>query len=124
MSLILLCGDIKLISWRMPSQLKIFLYVNGMYEVLFSVIFKNWKFLKSFVALNKFQVIYISKTFLNNTYEDKDLILNGYSLLWVEHPNNVKTGEFCIYYKETLALKLIPTPYLNESLFSWSYNRS
>ena len=92
MSLILLCGDIELISWRKPSQLKIFLYVNGMYEVLFSVIFKNWKFLKSFVGLNKFQVIYISKTFLNNTYEDKDLILNGYSLLWVEHSKQCKDG--------------------------------
>ena len=55
--------------------------------------------------------------FSNNTYEDKDLTLNGYSLLRADHPDNVKRGEVCIYYKETLALKMIPNPYLNERLF-------
>ena len=34
----------------------------------------------------------------------------------MDHPGNVKRGGVCIYYKETLALKVISTPYLNESL--------
>ena len=34
----------------------------------------------------------------------------------MDHPGNAKRGGVCIYYKETLALKVISTPYLNESL--------
>ena len=66
--------------------------------------------------MHKFDIICISETFLNNTYEDNDLNLNGYSLLRADHPSNAKRGGVCIYYKENLPLKLISTPYLNESL--------
>ena len=69
--------------------------------------FQKIAVLESFVAIHKFGVIYISEIFLNNTYEDKDLDLNGYSLLQKDHPINAKRGGFCIYYKETLALKVI-----------------
>ena len=65
--------------------------------------------------MHKFDIICISETFLNNTYED-DLDLNGYNLLRVDHASNAKTGGFCIYYKGTLALKMISILYLNESL--------
>ena len=37
-------------------------------------------------------------------------------MLRADHPSNAKRGGVCIYYKETLALKVISTPYLNESL--------
>ena len=66
--------------------------------------------------MHKFDIICISETFLNNTYEDNDLNLNGYSLLRGDHLSNAKRGRVCIYYKDTLALKVISTPYLNESL--------
>ena len=56
------------------------------------------------------------ETFLNNIYQGNDLNLNGYSLLRANHPSNVKRGGVWIYYKKTLALKVISTPYLNESL--------
>ena len=48
---------------------------------------------------------------LNNTYQDNDLNLNGYNLLQVDHQSNGKRGEVCIYYKETLALKMISTQF-------------
>ena len=37
-------------------------------------------------------------------------------MLRADHPSNAKRGRVCIYYKETLALKVISTPYFNESL--------
>ena len=43
--------------------------------------FQKIAVLESFVAMHKFDKICISETFLNNTYEDNDLYLNGYSLL-------------------------------------------
>ena len=66
--------------------------------------------------MHKFDIICISETFLNNIYQGNDLNLNGSSLLRANHPSNVKRGGVWIYYKKTLALKVISTPYLNESL--------
>ena len=37
-------------------------------------------------------------------------------MLQADHLSNVKRGGVCIHYKETLALKVISAPYLNESL--------
>ena len=39
-----------------------------------------------------------------------------HNLLRADHPSNAKRGGVCIYYKETLALKGISIPYVNESL--------
>ena len=64
-----------------------------------------------------FTIICIPETFLNNTYEDNDVNLNGYSLLGADHQSNAKGGGVCIYYKDlTIALKMMSIPYLNESL--------
>ena len=78
--------------------------------------FQKIAVLERFVAMHKFDIICILETFLNNTYKDNNLNLNGYSLLRADHPSNAKRGRVCIYYKENLALKVISTPYLNESL--------
>ena len=79
---------------------------------------------EDFVAMHKFDIICISETFLNNTYEDNDLNLNGYNLLRADHPSNAKRGGVCIYYKEILALRMISIPYLNESLLCEVTKRS
>ena len=78
--------------------------------------FQKITVIDSFVPMHKFDIICISETFLNNTDKNNDLNLNGYSFLRVDYPSNPKNGGICIYYKETLALKMIPILYLNESL--------
>ena len=77
---------------------------------------QNIELLKNFAAMHKFDIICISETFLNNTYRNNDLNLNGYSLHRADHKSNAKRGEVGIYCNETSALKVIPIPYLNESL--------
>lgn len=51
---------------------------------------------------------------MNNTCKDKDLTFDGYSLLYADHPNNVKKIleilESFGYSKETLAPKMLPIP--------------
>ena len=69
--------------------------------------FQKIAVLESFVEMHKFDIICISETFLNNTYEDNHLNLNGYSLLHADHPSNAKRGGVCIYYKENLPLELM-----------------
>ena len=51
---------------------------------------------ESFVAILQFDKICISGTFLNNTYKDSDLNLNGYSLLRTDYPSNPKTMLYLI----------------------------
>ena len=44
------------------------------------------------------------------------LELEGYNLVLADHPNNVKQGGVCIYYKESLPVRVINLPYLQEAL--------
>ena len=44
------------------------------------------------------------------------LELEGYKLVRADHPNNVNWGGVCIYYKESLPVRVINLPYLQEAL--------
>ena len=72
--------------------------------------------------MDLFDIICISETFLNNTYEDNDVNLNGYSLLPADHPSIAKRGRVCIYYKETLVLKVILIQYFEVTIGSKKCN--
>ena len=49
-----------------------------------------------------------SSTILN----DNSLQIEGYNLVRADHPNNVKRGGVCIYFRESLPV--ITIPYLKE----------
>ena len=44
------------------------------------------------------------------------LDLEGYKLVCTDHPNNVKRGGVCIYYNESLPVRVINLSYLQEAL--------
>lgn len=44
------------------------------------------------------------------------LDLQGCKLAHADHPNNVKRGGICIYYKESLAVRVTNLPYRQEAL--------
>ena len=115
-SLILLCGDIEENPDPKTTPNDNLSVCHWILNSILSHDFQKIPFLESFVATHKFDMIQISETFLNNTYDNNDLNLNGYSLLRADHPRNAKKGVVCIYYKETLALKVIWIQYLNKSL--------
>ena len=115
-NLILLCGDIEENPGPKTKPDGNLSVCHWNVNSIPSHNFQKIAVLESFVAMHKFDIICISETFLNNTYEDNNLNLNGYSLLRVDHPSNTKRGGVCIYCKETLALEVISTPYLNENL--------
>ena len=49
--------------------------------------------------------------------------MEGYKLIHADHPNNIKRGGVCIYYKESLPVRVISIPYFNEALLlEMSYN--
>ena len=48
--------------------------------------------------------------------DDDNLDISGYNLICSDHPSNSKHGGVCIYYKETLSLRIINIIYLNEGI--------
>ena len=113
MNLILLCGDI---DENPGPRIKTNYNLSVCHWNVNSIPSNNFQkiaVLEGSVAIHKFDIICISETFLNSTYEDKDLNLNGYSLLRADHPSNAKGEEFVFI---TRKLKELSIPYLNESL--------
>ena len=94
MNLLLQCGDIEENSGLKTKPNDNLFVCHWNVNSITSYNFQKTAVLNSFVAMHKFDIICMSKTFLNNTYEDNDLNLNGYSLLPMEHSSNEKGGRF------------------------------
>ena len=62
--------------------------------------------MEAFITSNNFDLVCLSETFLDSTIpnDDVNIQINGYSLLRADHPNNIKRGGVCIYFKESLPL--------------------
>ena len=50
----------------------------------------------------KHDFICLSETYLDSTIPDSLLEIDGYNLVRADHPNNIKKGGVCIYYKGSL----------------------
>ena len=40
----------------------------------------------------------------------------GYDLIWADHPSNIKGGSICVYYRNSLPLKILDIFYLQECI--------
>ena len=74
--------------------------------------------LEAYNVAHKYDVICISESYLDSTVplDDNSLSLNGYNLTRADHPDNVKRGCVCVYYKENLSLRIISTSYFHQCL--------
>ena len=74
--------------------------------------------LRADLSTHKFDVICISETYLNSDTStvDENIEIVGYTLIRADHPSNIKRGGVCIYYKHTLAFKLLSICYLEECI--------
>ena len=71
----------------------------------------------------KHDFICLSETYLDSSTPDRLLKIDGYILVRADHPNNIKRGGVCIYYKESLPVRVISLPYLKEALLlKMTYN--
>ena len=62
--------------------------------------------MEAFVTSNNFDKVCLSENFLDSTIpnDDVNIQINGYSLLRADHPNDIKGGCVCIYFKELIPL--------------------
>ena len=70
-------------------------------------------------SVHKFDIIALSETYLNDTIPNNEIEIEGYSsdIFRSDHPTNTKWGGVCLYYKNTLLIKLRPDLHiLDESI--------
>ena len=48
--------------------------------------------------------------------DDKNLQIPGYNIARVDYPSNTKRGGLCVYYKNSLSMKLVDIKYLQECI--------
>ena len=72
--------------------------------------------LKTYIATHKLDVICLSETSLDYSIsnDDDNLEIPGYELYRGDHPSNTKRGGVCIYYRNSLPLKILGIQYLHE----------
>ena len=74
--------------------------------------------LRAYVAIEKFDVVCLSETYLDssNLSDDDNFYLPGYILVRADHPSNAKKGGVCIYFKNSLPLKVLDIQLLQECI--------
>ena len=80
--------------------------------------FLKVKLLSAYNAIQKFDIICISESYLNSDIlsSDEKLNITGYDMFRADHPSGDRRGGVCIYYKETLLIKELKISYLQESI--------
>ena len=56
------------------------------------------------------------ETFLDFSTPYNFVDIQGYNLVRTDHPDNIKRGGTCIYYKQSLPVRIINLPYFKEAL--------
>ena len=64
----------------------------------------------------KHDFICLSETYLDSSVPDSLLKIDGYNLVRADHPSDTKRGGVCIYYKESLPVRVINSSYFEEAL--------
>ena len=74
--------------------------------------------LRAYISINKIDIICLSETYLDSSIpsDDDNLELSGYNLVRADNPTNTKRGGICIYYHNSLHLKVIDIQFLNECI--------
>ena len=99
------------------TQINHFLFVPGILTVLSYTIILKYLFWE-LISLHNFDVVCISETYLDSatTIDDKNLEIARYNLLRADHASSSKRGSVCVYYKSSLAFRLIDVHSLQECL--------
>ena len=78
--------------------------------------FSNLTKLKAYISTYKYNFICLSESFLDSSAPDNLVDKQRYNLVRADHPDNTKRGRVCIYYKESLPVRVKNLPYFKEAL--------
>ena len=74
--------------------------------------------LTAYNTIHQYDVICVSETFLDSSVslDDRNLSIQGYILIRADHPDDVKRGGVCLYFKENLTLKVIDNSFIAQCI--------
>ena len=72
--------------------------------------------LTAYNIVHAFDIIFISKTYLDSTVDDKTIEIKGYNIIRADYPNNQRRGGVCLYFKGNLCLRQIKISLFPECL--------
>ena len=96
--LLLKHGDIEINPGHKKNQQNVFHVVNSILP------YNTLSLLTVYNAALNYDLICLTETFLDSPVDPNNLLINGYNLLRADHPDNVKGGGVCLYYRENLTL--------------------
>ena len=113
-----LSGDVEENPGPKPSSSQSFSICHWNLNSISAHNYMKLSLLRAYLSTHKFDVICISETYLNSDTStvDENLEIAGYTLIRADHPSNTKRGGVCIYYKHSLAFKLLDICYLEECI--------
>ena len=111
-------GDIEMNLGPRPNPCHSFSICHWNLNSLTAHNYLKVSLLRAYVAIKKFDVVCLSETYLesSNLSDDDNFYLPGYNLVRADHPSNTKKGGVCIYFKNSLPLKVLDIQLLQECI--------
>ena len=118
MILLLLSGDIETNPGPDSGYLNSFSFCHWNLNSIAAHNFIKLSLLQAYNAINRFDIICLSETYLDNSYHtgEDQLTFPGFNLIRSDNPSNIKRGGVCIYYRDALPVKIINLNIQNECL--------
>ena len=88
--------------------------------------FAKVNLLQAYNVIHDFDMICSSESYLVSpvSSDNDNLYIRDYKLVRTDQPGNIKRGDMCVYFKESLPVNCLPNPYLKECLiFKVSINK-
>ena len=111
-------GDIEMNPGPKPNPCHSFSICHWNRNSLATHNYLKVSLLRAYVAIEKFDVVCLSETYLDssNLSDDDNFYLPGYNLVRADHPSNAKKGGVCIYFKNSVPLKVLDIQLLQECI--------
>ena len=111
-------GDIEMNPGPKPNPCHSFSICHWNLNSLTAHNYLKVSLLRAYVAIRKFDVVCLSETYLDssNLTDDDNFNLPGYNVVRADHPSNTKKGGVCIYFKNSLPLKVLDIQLLQECI--------
>ena len=113
-----LCGDVEENLGPKPSSNQIFSICHWNLNSISAHNYIKLSLLRAYLSTHRFCVICLSETYLDSdtSHEDASLEIVGYTLIRADHSSNTKGGGACLYYRNSLAFRLLNIQYLEECI--------
>ena len=113
-----LSGDSEKNSGPRCSSSQNFLICHWNLNSITAHSYEKISLLKVNLLIHKFDIVCLPETYLDLSapLHDVNLKIQGYELVRSDHPSQHKRGDICIYFRNSLPLKILNIHYLQESV--------